>query len=200
MKGRTTMNKTILGIDPGMANTGLGVVTFEKHSYTLKKAELVKSTPKQNESLRLLKIYEAIYEILDELDIDAVAIEKVFHNKNVSSSIKTGKAIGAALTAAAQHDIPVIELTPQQVKSASGLSNKETNKDNLIRAASGIFKTDIESHHEADACLCALAGILQHRIPQLGGREPQEHRTRLRYNRESPDSIAERQPRRVRTP
>ena len=193
---------TIVGIDPGIAHTGIGVVAFEKHGYTLKKTELVKSTPKHPESLRLLKIYEAVYEILDTkgLDIDAVAIEKVFHNSNVTSSITTGKAIGAALTAVAQHDIPVIELTPQQVKSASGLSNKETNKDNLIRAASGIFKTQIKSHHTADAALCALAGILQHRIPQLEGREPQEHRTRLRYNRESPDSTAERQPRRVRTP
>ena len=191
-----------LGIDPGIANTGLAVVAFEKHGYTLISTKLVKSTPKHSESLRLLKIYEAVYEILDmqELDINTVAIERVFHNKNVSSSITTGKAIGAALTAAAKHDIPVIELTPQKVKKASGLSNKETNKNNLIRAASGIFKTQIKSHHTADAALCALAGILQHRIPQLEGREPQEHRTRLRYNRESPDSTAERQPRRVRTP
>ena len=156
---------TIVGIDPGIAHTGIAEVAFEKHGYTLGKTLLVKSTPKHSESLRLLKIYETVYEILDtqELNINAVAIEKVFHNKNVSSSIKTGKAIGAALTAAAQHDIPVIELTPQQVKSASGLSNKETNKENLIRAASGIFKTEIKSHHTADAALCALAGILKQR-------------------------------------
>ena len=140
------------------------MVAFEKHGYTLGKTLLVKSTPKHSESIRLLKIYETVYEILDtqELDIDAVAIEKVFHNKNVSSSIKTGKAIGAALTAAAQHDIPVIELTPQQVKSASGLSTK-ANKDNLVRTASSIFKTEIKSHHTADAALCALAGILKQR-------------------------------------
>ena len=189
----------ILGIDPGIANAALAVVAFEKHGYTLEKVELVKSTLKQVESICLLKIYEAVYEILDELDIDAVAIEKVFHNKNVSSSITTGKAIGADLTAVAQHDIPVIELTPQHVKRASGLSSK-ANKENLIGAASGIFKTQIKSHHTADAALCALAGILQHRIPQLEGREPQEHRPRLRYNQESPDSTAERQPRQVCTP
>ena len=153
---------TLLGIDPGIANTGLAVVAFEKHDYTLGKTLLVKSTPKHSESIRLLKIYETVYEILDtqELDIDAVAIEKVFHNKNVSSSIKTGKAIGAALTAAAQHDIPVIELTPQQVKSASGLSTK-SKKNNLIRAASGIFRTEITSHHIADAALCGLAACLK---------------------------------------
>ena len=159
------MKKNItLGIDPGIANTGLAVVVFEKHDYTLEKTKLVKSTPKHSESIRLLKIYEAVYEILNTkgLDITAVAIEKVFHNKNVSSSITTGKAIGAALTAAAQHDIPVIELTPQQVKNASGLSNK-ANKDNLIRAASGIFKTEITNHHVADAVLCALCGCLKMR-------------------------------------
>ena len=181
-------NITVLGIDPGIANTGLEVVAFEKHGYTLEKTELVKSTPKHPESLRT-----------KGLDIDAVAIEKVFHNSNVTSSITTGKAICAALTAAAQHDIPVIELTPSQVKTASGLSSR-ANKENLVRAASRIFKTKIKSHHTADASLCTLAGILQHRIPQLEGREPQEHRTRLRYNQESPDSTAERQPRRVRTP
>ena len=151
------------------------------------------------EAQRLRKIYDAVDALLAEHTIDGAAIERVFHNKNISSGISTGKVIGAALTAAAQHNIPVIELTPQQVKSASGISTK-ANKDNLIRAASGIFKTQIKSHHTADAALCALAGILQHRIPQLEGREPPEHRTRLRYNRESPDSTAERQPRRVRTP
>ena len=158
-------NKIVtLGIDPGIANTALAIVKSNGVGYTLGKTLLVKSTPKQSESIRLLKIYESVYEILDtpEYKFNAVAIEKVFHNKNVSSSIKTGKAIGAALTAAAQHDIPVIELTPQQVKSASGLSNK-ANKDNLIRAASGIFKTDITNHHLADASLCALAGVLRQR-------------------------------------
>ena len=152
----------ILGIDPGIANTGLGVVALDKHRYTLKKTLLVKSTPKQPESLRLLKIYEAVYEILntEASSINAVAIEKVFHGQNVSSSISTGKVIGTAIIAAAQHDIPVIELTPQQVKSASGLSTK-SKKNNLIRAASGIFRTEITSHHIADAALCGLAACLK---------------------------------------
>ena len=108
----------MLGIAPGIANTGLAVVELEKHTYHLRKTQLITSTPKETESVRLLNIFEAVYETLDTkgLDITAVAIEKVFHNKNVSSSIKTGKAIGVSvLSAAGQHDIPVIELTPLQV-------------------------------------------------------------------------------------
>lgn len=151
---------TILGIDPGIANTGLAVVALENQAYRLEKNLLVKSTPKETESVRLLNIWEAVHEILDGQAIDAVAIEKVYHNKNVSSSIKTGKAIGAAILPAAHYDIPVFQLTPQQVKCASGLSTR-AHKKNLIRAVSRIFRTEIENHHIADAALCALAGILQ---------------------------------------
>lgn len=157
-------NPTALGIDPGIGNTGLAVVELDKHNYHLRTIQLITSTPKETESNRLLNIFEAVYEILNtpEMSIEAVAIEKVFHNKNVTSSIKTRKAIGAVLCAAGQHDLPVIELTPQQVKCASGLSSK-ANKQNLIRAASRLFGKQIATHHEADAAFCAVACILQAR-------------------------------------
>ena len=153
---------TILGIDPGIANTGLAIVELEKHTYHLRRTELITSTPKETESYRLLNIWETVNVILDTkgLEFTAVAIEKVFHNKNVSSSIKMGKVIGAVLCAAGQNDVPVIELTPQQVISASGLSSK-ASKANLISAASRLFGNQIATHHEADAAFCAVAGILQ---------------------------------------
>ena len=154
----------ILGVDPGIANTGLAVVELDKHTYHLRTTQLITSTPKETESNRLLNNFEAVYETLNTkgLNIEAVAIERVYHDKNVTSSIKTGKAIGAVLCAAGQWDIPVIELTPQQVKSASGLLSK-ANKQNLIRAASRLFGKQIATHHEADAAFCAVAGIRQAR-------------------------------------
>ena len=156
----------ILGIDPGLANTGLAVIQLEKHRYTLDSTELVKTTPTQSESDRLLSIFKSVYETCNtEAHIDAVAIEKVFHNHNVTSSITTGKAIGACIVAAAQHGIPIIELTPQQVKKASGLTLTKANKENLVRAASGIFRIKLTSHHVADAALCGLAGLLHYRRP-----------------------------------
>ena len=154
----------ILGIDPGIANTGLAVVTLQKHTYRLHHTQLVTTSPNRPDGRRLLDISEAVKELCDTkgTDIDAVAIEKVFHGKNVTSSIRTGKVIGAVQCAAAYHEIPVIELTPQQVKCASGLSSK-ASKQNLIRAASRLFGTKIATHHEADAAFCAVAGILQAR-------------------------------------
>ena len=189
-----------LGVDPGIANTGLAIVKANGTGYSLITAETIKTKACDDTGKRLSIIHDEINDTLDAQGITGIAIERVFHNKNITSSLTTGAVIGLVHLIAHQRDIPIHLFTPQQVKKASGLSNK-ANKDNLIRAASGIFKTQIKSHHTAkDAALCALAGILQHRIPQQEGREPQGHRTRLRYNRESPDSTAERQPRRVRTP
>ena len=130
--------------------------------YKLVALRCVTSRADEPEAQRLRKIYDAVDALLAEHTIDGAAIERVYHNKNVSSSIKTGKAIGAVLCATGQHDIPVIELTPQQVKCASGLSSK-ANKANLIRAARRLFGKQITTHHEADAVFCAVAGILQAR-------------------------------------
>ena len=66
------------------------------------------------EAQRLRKIYDA------EHTIDGAAIERVYHNKNVSSSIKTGKAIGAALCAIGVHEKTAIEVTPQQGEARIG--------------------------------------------------------------------------------
>lgn len=148
-----------LGIDPGIANTGLAIVESDGSRYALLKTRLVTSSPKERETERLLHIFNNVQGLLNEFRVDNVAIEKVYHNKNVSSSIKTGKAIGAAMVGVATHASDVVELTPQQVKRASGLSSR-ANKENIIRAVRHLFGVEVATHHEADAALCGLAGCL----------------------------------------
>ena len=189
---------TLLWIDPGIAHTGLAVVRGNS-SYKLIDSQLVKTPSKDETGKRLDTIHEALTQLLDKHAPVAIAIEACYHNKNVSSAASTQKVIGLCELTAYTYEIPVMTFTPQQIKAASGFGGS-ANKDEMVKIASRIFKTQIKSHHTADAALCALAGILQHHIPQLEGREPQEYRPRLRYNRESPDSTAERQPRQVRTP
>lgn len=152
----------VLGIDPGIANTGLCIVKASSTAYSVEAAELVKTPSKDETGKRLDTIHEAITLLLDQYALSAIAVERVFHNKNIKSSISTGKVIGLCELTAYNYELPVIELTPQQVKCASGLSTR-ANKKNPIRAASRIFRTEIESHHIADAALCALAGCLHTR-------------------------------------
>ena len=154
-----TKSQRALGIDPGIANTGLSVVVRSTSGYNLIDLQCMTSKPDEAEPQRLLKIFSAVDSMLDKHTIDFAAIERVYHNKNVSSSIKTGKAIGAVLCAIGAQAKNAMEVTPQQVKKASGLSHR-ANKDTLIRAASGIFKTHIKSNHEADAALAGLSGCL----------------------------------------
>ena len=157
---------TAIGIDPGIANTGLAVVASDGIRYDLVATRLVQTSPKQTDSWRLLDIWEAVYETVNAKDlppIDLAAIERVYHNKNVSSSIRTGKAIGAAMSALAHHDIPVIELTPQQIKNGVGAGH-QGKKEVIITHVKKMFKVANISHHEADAIAVAVAGILKKRV------------------------------------
>ena len=156
------MRSVCVGVDPGIANTVLAIVVRPPSGYKLVALRCVTSRVDEPEAQRLRKIYDAVDALLAEHTIDGAAIERVYHNKNVSSSIKTGKAIGAVLCAIGAHAKPAIEVTPQQVKKASGLTLQKADKPAMIRAMSRLFhvREDVLNSHTADACAAALAGLL----------------------------------------
>ncbi len=147
----------VLGVDPGIASTGLAVVS-RSLKYRLLSSELVKSTPKTPKSERLLGIYEGVFTLLRDYDCDLVSIEKCYHNKNVSSSQSTGAVIGAVMCASAMMNVPVVEVTPQQVKAAAGLGGK-CDKNTVVKVMSRLFKQKTLNNHIADAAACAISGI-----------------------------------------
>lgn len=152
--------KIILGVDPGIANTGLAVVSYDGFKFTLLESETIKTDPEQSEPIRLLTIFQRTNELLETHRMaGAVAVEKVFHNKNISSSISTGKVMGVISLVSTLHQRDYLEFTPQQVKRASGLGH-DAEKKNIKRVAEGIVRTKLKTHHEADAILCAISGHL----------------------------------------
>lgn len=159
-------NFTVIGIDPGIANTGLCVLTSDRigSKYQIKATELVKTPSNDDTGERLNAIHEALCRLLDTHAPEAIAIERVFHNKNINSSISTGKVIGLCELTAYNYEIPTMILSPQAIKAASGFGGS-ANKDEMLKTASRIFSTKIKSHHVVDAAFCGLAGILQIRCP-----------------------------------
>ena len=131
-------------------------------SYALIAAETIKTRPRDETGKRLSIIHDEIHAILDTWKIDAIAMERVFHNKNITSSLTTGAVLGLVHLIGHHHGLPIHEFTPQQVKKASGLG-ATINKDTVKLVASRLFGTPIKSHHEADAAFCALCGCLQAR-------------------------------------
>ena len=148
----------VLGVDPGIQNTGFSIIS-RSTEYRLLESRLVRSSPKTPQSERLLAIYESAFALLRDFDCDLVAIEKCFHNKNVSSSQSTGAVIGSVMCAAAGKGVRVIEITPQQVKASTGMGGR-CDKKMVVKMVSRLLKQKTLNNHVADAAACAIAGCL----------------------------------------
>lgn len=108
----------ILGIDPGYAIVGFGVVKYANPRYETLDYGAVTTMAKTDFSLRLGIIYDGISEILEKWKPDAVSIEKLFFNSNTKTAIDVAQARGVILLAAVKCGVPVFEYTPLQVKQA----------------------------------------------------------------------------------
>lgn len=108
----------IIGIDPGYAIVGVGVVRYEASKFRILEYDAITTPAGMPTPARLKKIYEEINEFLDKYKPDAVAIEELFFNSNAKTAIAVGQARGVLLLAAANKNIPICEYTPLQIKQA----------------------------------------------------------------------------------
>ncbi len=108
----------ILGIDPGVAIVGFGIVDTDRAGPRLVKCGVVTTPAHTPLSARLNSIYLDLMELLDTFKPDAVAIEELFFNTNITTGIAVAHARGIILLACYQSAVPVFEYTPSQVKQA----------------------------------------------------------------------------------
>ena len=108
----------ILGIDPGTATTGYGVVERIGSSPRLVDYGAITTSPRKAAPERLLEIYARINEIIDRHSPDVIVMERLFFAKNQTTVIAVGKACGVLQFAAAQRGLEVVEYTPMEVKQA----------------------------------------------------------------------------------
>lgn len=120
--------KIILGIDPGTAVMGFGIITVKAgkismiamHELILKKYE--------NHEIKLKHIFDRTLSLIDEYHPDEVALEAPFFGKNVQSMLKLGRAQGVAMAASLYRDVPIVEYSPKKIKMAitgNGNASKE---------------------------------------------------------------------------
>jgi crossover junction endodeoxyribonuclease RuvC len=108
----------VLGIDPGIAIVGFGFIDKMGHRLVPVQYGSIQTEADTPTETRLRQIYEAACQLLDQYKPDAIAVEKLFFNKNVTNAFSVGQARGVLLLAAAQRGLPVGEYTPMQVKQA----------------------------------------------------------------------------------
>lgn len=107
-----------MGIDPGTAITGFGIVCLENRRLFAQGYGVVRTEAGEPLEKRLFHLHEEIQNLIKRFEPGEVAVESLFFNKNVRSALAVGHARGVVLLVAAQHGLPVFEYTPLQVKQA----------------------------------------------------------------------------------
>lgn len=108
----------ILGIDPGFATIGFGLVEFTGPTPRMLRYGAITTPPELDFSQRLVMIYNDMTELLQTLKPDAVSVEELFWGHNVTTGIGVSHGRGVILLAIAQANLPLYEYTPMQVKQA----------------------------------------------------------------------------------
>ncbi len=121
----------ILGIDPGTAVTGYGVVAKEGGgAVSLVECGVVRTSSGEVLAVRIREIYDAVTVLITRHAPSIVVVEAVFQGKNVQSALKLGHARGAILLAAALGEIPIAEYSPREIKKAV-VGNGNATKDQV---------------------------------------------------------------------
>lgn len=108
----------VLGIDPGYAIVGYGVLNYNANRFSIIEHGSILTEAKTPFTERILKIHSDLNEIIKRAKPDAMSIEKLFFNTNTTTAIDVAQARGVILLAAKENGVPVFEYTPLQVKSA----------------------------------------------------------------------------------
>ncbi len=106
----------VVGVDPGVAITGYGIIDFEGRNYKVVEYNYVKTEPNEPLAERLQVIYQNLVAVFEQFKPDQLAVEELFFNKNVRTVMAVGQARGVVLLAAANASLTVYEYTPLQVK------------------------------------------------------------------------------------
>ena len=144
--------KTILGIDPGLAKTGYGIIRIDNRSCSHIEHGVISTPSTEHTGKRLVLLYEKVSELITRFTPDEAAIEKLFFVKNISSAIPVAQACGVLFYLFELKGIPVGEYTPKAIKQAvvgTGSADKRQVQE-LVKMLLGM-KQIPQPDHAADA-------------------------------------------------
>jgi crossover junction endodeoxyribonuclease RuvC len=146
-----------LGIDPGTAHTGYGVVARHGGRLVALDGGVIETVPGEDPGARLAAIHARVAGLLDEHGPAALAVEDLYFGANARSAFAVGQARGVVMLAAGQHGVPCFSYTPQQVKGAVCGSGR-AGKGQVQRMVQALLElTDLpRPDHAADALAVAI--------------------------------------------
>ena len=147
----------VLGIDPGIANTGWGIVDFAGQRFQPVCYGVINTDPDDKLEHRIAVIAESVSQIAQKYDVKQISMEDIFFAKNEASAIGVAKVIGAITYSAYRLDVPIAMFTPLQIKIAiTGYGKAE--KKQVQEMCRILLKLDKipRPDHAADALAAAV--------------------------------------------
>ncbi len=161
----------LLGIDPGFDRAGWGVIEDSGARLSYIDCGCIQTSASDAYERRLQDVRDGIRDLIEKHKPDAVAIEQLFFQTNAKTAIKVGMARGVAVLAAADAGLPIVEPTPNQVKSGTtgqGNAEKKQVQEMVVRLLK--LKEVPKPDDAADALAIAIVGaMLAHPLLQSEG-------------------------------
>lgn len=160
--------RRVLGVDPGTAVTGYGVVDYDGRSATLVECGVIRTNAKDPLPSRLHTIHAGITELIERHAPDTVAVEDVFYARNVRTTIVLGHARGVILLAAQQALLTIYEFSPAEIKKAitgNGAATKEQVQFMVAKLLR--LKSPPQPADAADGVAAALTACLSQSVSVL---------------------------------
>lgn len=155
----------VLGIDPGTANTGYGVVKGDGGlglgAVSLVECGVIRTRPREPLATRLRDIYEGVVELIERHRPNALCVEDVFYAKNVRTTVVLGHARGVVLLAGSRANLEIREIPPAEIKKAivgTGAATKEQVQFMITRLLR--LKSAPQPADAADGVAAAIAGLV----------------------------------------
>jgi len=162
----------ILGIDPGIATVGFGIIKAQGSGQSLVRCGVIRTEAGQRLSLRLKQIHSDVTELIEAFRPDAIAVEEIFFNTNQTTGISVAQGRGVILLAGEQKGVPLFEYTPLQVKqTVTGYGRAEKRQVmEMVRRLLGLNVIP-QPDDAADALAVAIchARASTSLLSQLGG-------------------------------
>ena len=166
---RDSLPKVVLGIDPGTAVTGYGIVRKEgRNPLSLVECGVIRTKPRDPLAQRLADIHDAIVELIRRHSPNVLSIEDIFYARNVRTTVVLGHARGVILLAGAQAGLEIHEYPPSEIKKAVAGTGAATKLQVQFMVASLLrLKSAPQPTDAADGVAAALCYALAPDLPQI---------------------------------
>ncbi len=158
-----------MGVDPGLASTGVGVIEeYAPNKLRFVFSDHIRTSKSEAMPKRLDKIFNLVANTIERYQPGAVAVESIFFAKNVRSAVMMAHGRGAAILAASQSGAPLLEYSPLEIKQ-SVVGKGRASKDQVQTMVGILLSLETGSmvDHETDALACAICHAYRSRVGSI---------------------------------